>query len=86
MTDHDVATHFRGVVVTLEQTGESWPAVAARIDGGNVCVTLACAIPIPAATATFTVVAIDGGGRKRVFRSLTVDPAASRLPALLVLR
>ena len=80
MTDHGVATHFRGVVVTLEQTGEAWPADAARIDDGKIFVTISAAIPLPRPSATFTVTAIDGGGRTRVFRSLVLARAESRPP------
>jgi hypothetical protein len=86
MTDHDVATHFHGVVVTLEQTARSWPADAAHIDSGNVCVTMSVPVPPTRPSATFTVRGIDGGGRTRVFRGLTLDDAASRPPALLVFR
>jgi hypothetical protein len=86
MTDHDVATHFHGVVVTLEQTGRSWPADAAYIDSGKVCVPMSAALPPTRPSATFTVRGIDLGGRTRVFRGLTLDVAASRPPALLVFR
>lgn len=84
MSDHDVATQFHGVVVTLDQTGEQWPADAATIERGKVCVAMSGPIPLPRRGATFTVTGIDGGGRTRVFRALSLDAAASHPPVRLV--
>jgi len=84
MSDHDVATLFHDVVVTLEQTGESWRGDGARIEEGKVSVAMSGPIPLPRRGATFTVTGIDGGGRIRVFRDLTLDAAASHPPTRLV--
>jgi len=84
MTDHDVATQFHDVVVTLDQSGEQWRGDAAIIEHGKVCVTMSGAIPLPRRGATFTVTAIDGAGRTRVFHDLTLDAAASHPPVRLV--
>ena len=86
MSDHDAATTFHDVVVTLDQTGESWRADSGRIERGNVCLVMSGPIPMPRHGATFTVAAFDGAGRARIFRQLTLDAAASYPPALLVFR
>lgn len=84
MSDHDVATQFHDVVVTLDQTGEQWSGDAAAIEHGKVCVTMSGPIPLPRRGATFTVACVDGGGRKRVFRALSLDAAASYPPHRLI--
>lgn len=84
MSDHDVATQFHDVVVTLDQTGEQWRGDAASIEQGKIYVVMSGPIPLPRRGATFTVTAIDGGGRTRVFHDLTLDASASHPPTRLV--
>lgn len=83
MSDHD-ATHFHDVVVTLDQTGERWRGDSGQIQDRKISVAMSGPIPLPRRGATFTVTALDGAGRARVFRDLTLDVAASHPPVLLV--
>lgn len=84
MSDHDAVSAFHDVVVTLDQTGESWPGDSIRVEGGKLSVAMSGPIPLPRRGATFTLTAVDNAGRTRVFRDLTLDASASRPPVLLV--
>lgn len=94
MSDHasgaSPATQFHDVVVTNEQTRTRWRAGRAEIRRGDIWVT--AGKPQPPAeffeqlSSTYTITAHDAAGRNRIFASLTIDRAASDIPAVVVFR
>jgi len=85
------ATTLVDVVVTNEQTRVPWHAGRASIEGGAIIVTLTGRRTVPEETtesphSTFTITAIDGGGRARRFDGLKVDRGGTRLPRRVVFR
>jgi hypothetical protein len=77
------ATTMHEVVVTNEQTRVQWRAGRASIDNGLIVVAPHCSPPpglLERTASTYTITAVDGGGRSRCFASVTVDPAATEPP------
>ncbi|HEY0157622.1 MAG TPA: hypothetical protein VGF28_10085 [Thermoanaerobaculia bacterium] len=78
------ATTLHNVVVTNEQTRVRWRAGHASIDNGFIVVVAADDSPPPGlldrTASTFTITAVDAGGRSRCFQNVTVDAGASAPP------
>lgn len=76
------ATRLHDVVVIHEQLGVRWRAGKAMIDAGSIVLTPAPANRPPVGlldnpVSTFTISALDGGGRARSFPNVTFDRASS---------
>jgi hypothetical protein len=85
------ATTLTEVVVTNEQTRAPWRAGRASIDAGAIVITVTGRRTVPPELAedprsTFTITAVDGGGRARRFDSLKVDFGRTRLPRRVAFR
>jgi hypothetical protein len=77
------ATTLNEVVVTNEQTRVQWHAGHASIDHGLIVLAPKGTPPpglLDRTASTFTITAIDGGGRCRCFASVVVHAAASAPP------
>jgi hypothetical protein len=77
------ATQLHEVLVIHEQTRKEWSASRAAIEQGRIIVAgspLHPFPPPPTPAATFTILALDGGNRRRTFRSVKLDAEASRPP------
>ena len=76
------ATTLHEVVVTNEQTRVQWRAGHASIDNGLIVVAPRCSPPpglLDRTASTYTITAVDGGGRTRCFQNVIVD-AGGTLP------
>jgi hypothetical protein len=83
------ATRFHDLVVINDQTHAEWLAQRGRVYEGRIEVAGADGSEPPpdffaSRSHTFTVVARDGADRVRSFRNLSVDPARTVLPNLVV--
>ena len=77
------ATTLSEVVVTNEQTRVQWRAGRASIDHGRIVLVPKGEPPpglLDRTASTFTITAVDGGGRSRCFPSVVVDAAGSEPP------
>jgi hypothetical protein len=77
------ATTLHQVVVTNEQTRVRWRAGHASIDNGLIVVAPNSSPPpglMDRTASTFTITAVDGGGRSRCFQNVIVDAGASVPP------
>jgi hypothetical protein len=77
------ATQLHEVVVINEQTREEWSAGRAAIQNGRIVVAGSrirslAGLELPA--ATFTIIAKDGGNRRRFFPNVKLVRDASRPP------
>jgi hypothetical protein len=77
------ATRLHEVVVIHEQSREEWSAGRGAIENGRIVLAgsrihSAAALATPA--ATFTIIALDGGNRRRNFPNMKLDREASRPP------
>jgi len=79
MTVPSPATRLHDVVVVNDQSHAEWRVAKAAIDGGKI--VIAAARPprdfFANPSSTYTIAALDGGGRARKFVSVTLDRAAS---------
>ncbi len=85
------ATTLLQVVVTNEQTRVPWHAGRASISAGAILISLTGRRTVPVAIpenphSTFTITAVDGGGRARRFDSVKVDPARTKMPRKVAFR
>jgi hypothetical protein len=77
------ATTLHEVVVTNEQTRVQWRAGRASIDNGLIVVAPRCSPPpglLDRIASTYTITAVDAGGRSRCFPNVTVDSAGTEPP------
>jgi hypothetical protein len=77
------ATRFHDVVVIHEQLGVRWRAGKGMIDAGSIVLMPAPANRPPVGlldnpSSTFTISALDAGGRARTFQNVTFDRTASQ--------
>jgi hypothetical protein len=85
------ATRLHDVEVVNEQSGVRWRAGTATIDGGQIVVKPSAATRPPAgmlanSTNTFSIAALDGGNRARLFQNVTLDREASTPKSRYVFR
>jgi hypothetical protein len=70
------ATQFHDVVIAHDQTGARWHARQGEIRRGRVCILdSAPAGFLGRVGSTFTITAVDGAGRTRLFASLSLAEA-----------
>ena len=77
------ATTLHEVVVMNEQTRVQWCAGRASISNGLIVVAPKSAPPpglLDRTASTFTITAVDSGGRSRCFQNVTMDAAATEPP------
>ena len=77
------ATTLHQVVVMNEQTRVQWRAGRASIDNGLIVVAPRCSPPpglLDRTASTYTITAVDGGGRTRCFQNVIVESTATEPP------